>query len=261
MSSENSESQLERLRFVDRVFETFSWRDPPEEIWIEETWEADQYRKDFSPVPPREFDFRVFEAHPFHSQGDRLCFMTVQGLLYYLPSFISLVLEDIDRTNGLEDAVLGTLRSYPPYAGLIDRWIWYAREQPSFKGLGSVFDESAKLSLTESLKDWYVLKACADQCKHIVNMTRQEREIVAQYLDRYDELLVRTYSENNDANWTQSVRSMLRNDSYAKRLGAINDADILDLLTLLDVALEQYPGSIPSQIAESVRTRLKTELQ
>ena len=245
----------EQHQFVERVFDTFSWRSMPQEIWhgYEDNWEYDWYNDGFEPVHPRAFDFQVFEAHPFKSQGDRLCLMTIEGYLFYLPSFVSLILEDVERSHDLGDSLLGTLRSYTPWRGPIADWVWYTRERPSFKGLGHKFDESDELFLVENLENWFVRKVKISQCEHIAKMTEREREIVAQFLDE----LVKLPDFRNDAIQVQSVQSILRKESYSRRLGARTEDDIVQLLALLEIATKRYPSSFPPLLAESIKRELE----
>lgn len=253
----------EQHQFVERVFVTFSWRSMPEEIWAgyEENWEYDRYNDGFNPVHPRAFDFQVFESHPFNSQGDTLCFMSVEGYLYYLPSFISLIVEDVGRSNDLGDSMLGTLRSFPPYVGPIANWVSYLREQPPLaippetREIPEDMDiEEFELHMSvEALEDWFVNKAKPSQCERIAQMTQQEREIVAQFLD----MMVMYPDCTEDAHEIQSVQSILRNESYSRRLGARTEDDVVQLLALLEVAASSYPLSFPPLLAESIKRELE----
>lgn len=265
MSPHIPENDMDSIEFVEQVFATFSWRTPPQTIWDESNYDYRYYRDGFDPVPPREFDLHVFESHPFHSQGDTLCFKTVEGYLYYLPSFIALLLlEDADRLNDLVDVLLGTMRSFPPYVGPIRDWVSFTSEQPPLSESPGEMEqipekmEEFELHLDiESLTDWFVHKVSPSQCKRIAHMTKQEREIVAQFLDRYEKV---EESRLSGTAWEEteihSLRSILRNGSYSSRLGAKNDRDISDLLLLLDVAHHKYPGSFPTQLVESIRHEL-----
>ncbi len=245
----------ERYQFVNRVFDTFSWRTVPEESWLgfEDNWEYDWYNDGFEPVHPREFDFQVFEAHPFKSQGDRLHLMTIEGYLYYLPSFIALLMDDVWRTNDLGDSILSSLRGHPPVPGSIASWVQYTRDRPSAMRLSLTDDESYGYSLVERLENWFLRKASPSRCKHIVNMTPQEREIVAQFLDE----LVKHPIFCNDAHQIQSVQSTLRHESYGRRLGARTEDDIEQLLALLDEAVDKYPASFPAPLAKKIRRELQ----
>lgn len=243
----------ERHQFVNRVFDTFSWRDEPKEIWSRDHWGYDWYARGFDPVHPRAFDFEFFEAHPFKSQGDRLCVMSIEGYLYYLPSFITLLLEDARRAHDLGDSLLGTLRSFPPYVGSLANWVWYTRERPSSPGLGHTFDESDEQSLVRNLEDWFVRRASPSQCQPISNMTRQERKIVALFLDE----LVQHRDYCDSAHEIQSVQSILRNESYGRRLGVRTKDDIDQLLTLLEIVVNRYPASFPPHLAKSIRRELE----
>ena len=265
MRPDRPENDMDKNEFVDQVFATFSWRPPPQIIWDESHYEYRYYRDGFDPVLPREFDLNVFESHPFHSQGDRLCLMTVEGYLYYMPSFIALLLfEDADPLNDLVDAWLGTMRSFPPAVGPIRDWVSYTSEQPPLSESPGEMEqfpekmEEFELHLDISnLKDWFVHKVSPSQCKRIAPMTEQEREIVAQFLDRYEKL---EESRQSGIFWEEhqihSLRSILRNGSYSSRLGAKNERDISDLFLLLDVAHHKYPGSFPAQLVESIRREL-----
>ena len=257
MSTERLGTEGERLRFVERVFETFSWRRLPLEIWDVDHWDYKYYKCGFDPVAARDFDIQTFESHPFHSQGDRLCVMSIRGYLYYLPSFISLILEDNSRANDLGDSILGTLRSFSPYAGGIADWVTYSREQPTLEEARGTSEEPKTLRFISRLEDWFIRKTTKSQCKRIANMKQQEREIVALFLDRYDKLLDLEQLGNIDTNLIQSVRSVLRNGSYAERLGAKNDDDILELVELLNVAAEKCPASFSPRRVESIRKRLE----
>lgn len=253
----------EQHRFVERVFDTFSWRGIPEEIWVgyEDNWEYDWYNDGFEPVHPRAFDFQVFEAQPFKSQGERLCLMTIEGYLYYLPSFISLIVEDVGRSHDLGDSMLGTLRSFPPYAGPIAEWVSYAQEQPPLAILPETrvipedmdIEEFELHMFVEELEDWFVNKAKPSQCERIAQMTQQEREIVAQFFDK----LVMHPHFTEDAHKIQSVQSILRNESYSRRLGARTEDDIVQLLALLEIATSSYPSSFPPLLAESIKRELE----
>lgn len=265
MIPDSSENDMDSVEFVACVFDTFSWRPPPQTIWDESNYDYRYYRDGFDPVPPRELDLHVFESHPFHCQGDRLCFMTVEGYLYYLPSFIALLLlEDAERLNDLVDALLGTMRSFPPSVGPIRDWVSYTSEQPSLSETPGEMEqipekmEEFMLHLDISnLRDWFVHKVSPNQCKRIAPMTEQEREIVAQFLDRYEKL---EESRQSGVAWQEhqihSLRSILRNGSYSNRVGAKNARDISYLLLLLDVAHHKYPGTFPAQLVESVRGQL-----
>lgn len=245
--------KVETLSFVDRVFDTFAWRSQPQEIWDEDHYNYDYYNNGFDPVPPREFDFNVFESHPFHSQGDRLYVMTVEGYLYYMPSFIALILEDVDRTNGLGHSVLGSLRSHPPYIGPISDWVSHLQEQPPLVGSPEEIEELEVHWLVESIKEWFVEKVHPSQCEHISNMTELERKIVAQFLDK----LVLNQEFADEANQIHSVQSVLRNETYIGRLGAFSESDITELLLLIDTATKKYSAHFPSQLYDSIRNRLK----
>lgn len=259
------QGDMDGIEFVDEVFKTFSWRTLPQIIWDESHYDYRYYRDGFDPVPPKEFDLHVFESHPFHSQGDRLYFMTVEGYLYYLPSFIALLLlEDANRLNDLVDALLGTMRSFPPYVGPIRDWVSYVSEQPPLSEspgeMEQIPEEMEELMLhlsISNLTDWFVYKVSPSQCENIAAMTGREREIVAQFLDRYEKL---EESRQSGITWEeteiQSLRSILRNGSYSSRLGAKNERDISDLLLLLDVAHQKYPGSFPTQLVESIRNEI-----
>ncbi len=257
MSTERLGTEGERLRFVERVFETFSWRHVPLEIWDVDHWDYKYYKCGFNPVAARDFDIQTFESHPFHSQGDRLCVMSIQGYLYYLPSFISLILEDNSSANDLGDSILGTLRSYPPHVGSIADWVTYSREQPPLAATQGTPEELNTVEFAKSLEDWFMRKTTKNQCQRIASMTQEERDVVALFLDRYDKLLDLEHLGNTDTYWIQSVRSVLRNGSYAERLGAKNGADILDLLELLNVAAEKCPASFSPRRVESIRKKLE----
>ncbi len=191
--------------------------------------------------------------------------MTVEGYLYYLPSFIALLLlEDEGRLNDLGDALLGTMRSFPPYVGPIGEWVSFTSEQPPLPEspgkMEQIPDDMEEFMLhlrIESLTDWFVHKVSPSQCKLIAHMTEQEREIVAQFLDRYEKLKESPQTGiAEDRNKIHSLRSILRNGSYSSRLGAKNERDISDLLLLLDIAHHKYPGSFPTQLVESIRNEI-----
>lgn len=244
----------ERHQFVNRVFDTFSWRDEPKEIWSRDHWDYDWYASGFDPIHPRAFDFEFFEAHPFKSQGDRLHLMTVEGYLYYMPSFISLLMDDVWRSNDLGDCLLSSLRnSHTPRPGSIASWVQYTREAPSPKGSGHTPEEWYAYDLVDRLENWFVRRVNSGQSEKIVNMTPQEREIVAQFLGE----LVKHPGHCDDAPQIQSVQSILRNESYGRRFGARTKDDIEQLLMLLDLAAYRYPASFPPQLADSIRRELE----
>ena len=259
------ENEIDSDEFVDQVFATFSWRTLPQTIWDESNYDYRYYKDGFDPVPPKEFDLLVFKSHPFHGQGDRLCFMTVEGYLYYLPAFIALLLsKDANRLNDLGDALLGTMRSFPPYIGPIRDWVSYVSELPplseSPREMEQIPEEMEEFMLhldIENLTDWFVHKVSSSQCENIAAMTDREREIVAQFLDRYEKLKDSPHTGIvEEANKFHSLRSILRNGSYSSRLGAKNEVDIADLLLLLDIAHQKYPGSFPNHLVESIQRKL-----
>lgn len=248
------QDNVNRSRFIERVFKTFEWRSAPEDIWSRDHWEYEYYKKGFrSVLPPREFDVQAFNSHPFHSQGDRLCVMTVQGYLYYLPSFIVLLMENIDLTNDLGDALLGTLRSFPPFVGSIADWVAYARAQPTLEHSRKEYGKPIVISFIHRLEDWFIRKVEISQCERIASMTEHERKIVVQFLD----IFLEEPEFVSSSSQVRSVQSILRNDSYSKRLGAENNANIEELTNLLDIATQKYPSHFPSHISDSIRGKLE----
>ncbi len=275
---------------IKRVFDAFSWRSQPEMIWNEENWEAREYSEEFQPIAPTEFDFDVFESPPWRSQSDRLYFLTVDGFLYYLPSFLSLILKDWDRCNELEVGILSSLRGFDLDRGPFVGWIPHVREPVAFNGeflkyVGisyfrnpffarfRAFDESlsrhmgsnqyanAKGSM-KRLLDWFVLKAESSQCERVVPMTKLEREVVTQCLVQYEHTLM---SNNLDywrgtENWIEAVRGVLLDGPLSQRLGARSDEDVADLLDLLKMAERLYPGIFRSRLTDPIKSQLYQEL-
>ena len=72
---------------IERTFDAFSWRKLPEEVWTEEQYITADPGMEFDPLRSSEFGFEVFESEPWNGQGEAIRGMTVEGFLYYLPSF------------------------------------------------------------------------------------------------------------------------------------------------------------------------------
>ncbi len=256
----------ETREIIEQAFEAFSWRSQPKAMWRKDSWEAMEYSEEFQPVAPAEFDFDVFESPPWHSQSDRLYFLTVDGFLYYLPSFLSLILEDWDRSNELEVAILSSLRGWDlnrrPFVG----WIPHINEphpyDPSWvvsKDIDPSVDGKRSL---QKLSEWFVLKADSSESVQISNMTQQERKVVARCLDRFEQTI---RVENLGywryyPNWIEAVRGVLQDGPLSCRLGARNDEDVADLIDLLEMAERLYPGVFQTRLTEPIKTQLYQEL-
>ena len=89
-----TDSEDETRDLTDRALDAFSWRTLPESLWRKTHYDAEQFEKEFRPVPPREFDFEVFGSDPFLGNGDNMHVMTDETQLHYLPTFLSLIVED-----------------------------------------------------------------------------------------------------------------------------------------------------------------------
>ena len=61
-----TEESEEQHRFVERVFDTFSWRSMPEEIWLgyEDNWEYDWYNDGFDPFIHEHLTFKSLKPTP-----------------------------------------------------------------------------------------------------------------------------------------------------------------------------------------------------
>ena len=186
--------------------------------------------------------------------------MTVDAVLYYLPSFMSLVVQDIARSNDMPIAILSVLRSHQPGPKYnIKNWVKHAEEMNAFDDL---LGECRGIELRyyiEILRDWFLLKVrqCQNEC--IANMRKAEREIVVEYLDISERLEADVLGMAPYSAWTHSVRSILLDHSLSNRLGAKNDSDILNLIRLFDIAHQKYPQCIPKQAARTIKDQLIAE--
>ena len=255
-------NQERMSQFLNRVHDPFSWRSKPKEFWNDLYGErAEYYTDNFRFVKPREFSFDIFESRPHYGEGDALCVMTVETFLYYLPSFMSLVVQDIDRSTDLRIAILGNLRSYPPgYQSNIKSWVKHAQEQDSFDGpLQQCWTNVSGLHI-RTLRKWFLLNVNRGQNERIVQMTKTESETVREFLDISERLEADVLGMAPYPAWTHSVRSILLDLSLSNRLGAKNEGDILDLIRLIDLAVQKYPQCFPKQAAQSIKDQLIAEM-
>ncbi|MCY4142664.1 MAG: hypothetical protein OXG08_03115 [Gammaproteobacteria bacterium] len=244
---------------IETLFERFSNRTLPATIWREDHWDVDYYKKGFDPVLPREFDFDVFESHPFHGQSDRLAVMTIEGVLFYLPSFLTLVLRDLNRCLDLDLSIFYSLRGFVVSNRNLDNWIAVLRQQPSFhESLTDCHDAELKRTILEFL-NWFVLKVQPCQSAVISNMTQPEREIVAESVCYYDQALKteNPLERESGKHLVESVRGLLLNGPLSRRLGASDDSDLARLICLLDLAESKYPKCITHAVTRPIREELK----
>lgn len=253
-------NQERMSQFLNRVHDPFSWRTKPTVFWDESKMEMEYYIDNFRFVTPKEFDFDVYEAPPFHGHDDLVWAMTVESMLYYLPAFMSLVVSDIERSNFLWMTILGTLRSYPPNGRSIGRWLKYSLEQESYTGPQKHYWKSASSTHIRTLRRWFLLNVNQCQNEHIVCMTNKEREIVVEYLDLFEKLHADILGAAPNTAWIHSVRSILRDKTLSHRLGAKNVNDILDLIRLIDIAVQKFPQCFPLQAAQTIKDQLIQEM-
>ena len=255
-------NQERMSQFLNRVHDPFSWRSKPKEFWNDLYGErAEYYTDNFRFVKPRDFDFDIFESRPHYGEGDAFSVMTVDTLLYYLPSFMSLQVQDIERSNLLEIDILSTLRGSPPgYKSTIKSWVRHAEEQESFTGPLEQYLRSDPWTHIKSLRKWFLLNVNLCHNQILTNMTKAEREIVVEYLDLLENLQADVLGMAPFSAWIHSVRSILLDHSLSNRLGAKNKGDILDLIRLIDLAIQKYPQCFPLQAAQPIKDQLIEEM-
>lgn len=249
------------IKFINRIHLEFSWRTLPDQVWDESFGEvADYYIREFRPVEPKCFNFTIYESEPYNFEGDALGIMTTEGFLYYLPSFMSLGLLDILRSNFLHFTILRKLRSHPPGAEKISNWVEHALEMDSFGGSLLKCSDMNLYHHIRHLREWFLLKVDLWQNECIFRMTEPERKIVVEYLDLTEKLITDELELIPDTAWFHSVRSILLNRSLSHRLGAKNEGEILDLIRLLEVAGQKYPSYFPVQTTQRLVEQLCAEI-
>ncbi len=259
-------SDTETRDITDQAFETFSWRTLPKTLWSEFHYDAEEFEQEFRPVPPREFDFEVFESEPFLGNGENMFVLTHEAQLYYLPSFLARILQDCFRTDGFESCIFGALRGYGPSRGPFVGWIPYVREPEAFDGSFVDYLDTDQYSSDRrsivNLLNWFVLDVEPNRRNRVTLMTRQEREVVARWLDHFENLMKNEdlYDWQDDAAWIEAVRGVLLDGPSSSRLGARNDEDVADLIDLLEMAERLYPQIFSSRLTESIDTQLYEEI-
>ncbi len=249
-------------QLIERTFDAFAWRKLPEEVWIEESFSTADTGVKFDPLKPSEFGFDVFESEPWNGQGEAIKGMTVDGFLYYLPSFLSLLLQDRKRCNGLEAEVLCRLRSRAVYPGPLAMWIFHVRYQKSFKESFAECNDPDVRRPIDNLLDWFVLKAESSQCDAIVHMTQQEREVAIQCLNQFELTMKEDWLHGWrwTVNWIEAVRGVLLSAPLSRRLGARNDVDLAELIDLLEMAERCYPRIFSRILTQPIKRELRNEI-
>lgn len=247
-------TEEKRAELIEEILAAFSWRKKPDKIWRTNVWDGKDLEKNVDPVDSRDFTFELMERHvQLHRYCDFIHFFTNQGFQYYLPSLMSLLLVDLNRSDGLVDVLIHSLHRIPPFIYPIDQWEGEVEKLAPEEELQHLRSYQDPLLTIESLRRWFVERAHPEQIGYTCNLTQEEKRVVLLFLD-----YIETTPEFKPFEMV-AVRSFYDGGSLSKRLGVVSFGDFASLIKVLQLLRSKYPSRFHSHEVKAVIEQLLLE--
>lgn len=243
-----------RKQWIGEIFDVFSDRTRPDQVWIEDSYEARDIARSFVPVEPRDFTFEYLASNAkLYPYGTWIFLFTVEAFHYYLPSLMALCIEDFKRADGIPNVLLNRINRFPPFLASIDKWAEEAIKLP--------LDVSHKDSRNQlyhdfditKLKNWFFDEVEPKSIERISRLNDEERKVVVSFIDYLESTKEFRLFE------TTSARAMILNGSLANRLGASSEEEIVVLLQVIDLLIQKFPHHFIGNPADYVKAELEIE--
>lgn len=247
-------NHLKKKEIIEYIFESFSERELPENLWIKDSYEARYIAATFVPVKPREFTFEFLESNrKLQMYYSFINLFTTEAYQYYLPSLLALCIEDFEKADALPDVLLHTFHRHPPFTMPIDKWV---AETSRISDRTSNEDSKTQL-LHElkvmSLKSWFFENIELQRIEKMSSLSNREREVIISFID-FLEITEEYYSFE-----TISARAVIQNGSLANRLGASSKVEVCELLKVVDLITYKFPQHFDIDSSNRLKDRLRIE--
>lgn len=247
-------SEEKRAELIEEIFAAFSWRKKPDKIWRTNVWDGKDLEKNVDPVDSRDFTFELMERHvQLHRYCDFIHFFTNQGFQYYLPSLMSLLLEDLNRSDGLVDVLVHALHRIPPFIYPIEKWKGEIEKLAPEEKLQQLRWYEEPLSRIRLLRQWFFENAHPEQIGYTYSLTKEEKRVILLFLD-----YIQTTPEFKPFEMV-AVRSFYDGGSLSKRLGVVSLEDATSLIDVLGLLRSKYPSKFHAQEVNAVVDQLLLE--
>ena len=241
-------------KLIHQLRAAFAWRPRPAVLFDSAAYDDGEqaFMDTVSTVRPDEltFDKESTRGVDRFELADCVPLMSIDGLLYFLGSFLAMNVADYDPDDRFCDVFLWRFRYDPFLSFTISEWpdrIAGLREEgvraakaPGFEQTLRVMGQTREEFRLSRLQRWF---DGADPTVHdlIARMTEVEREAVACFFD----FLVAKERLGYAGPDTHAARAMLRGGSLASRLGARTKSERQSLIRSLDLLVSLYPSEFP----------------
>ena len=256
MPNDKEKYSLEqRADLIEQIFGAFSWRKKPDKIWRTNVWDGKDLEQNVDPVDSRDFTFELMERHvQLRMYCAFIHFFTTQGFQYYLPSLMSLLLQDLYRADGLVDVLVHKLHRIPPLIGPIEQWKREIEElAPEDELPQTEWDDDDELAMVCWLHEWFFERAHPGQNDYTYGLTIEEKRAIVLFLDYIETTQVFEPFE------IVAVLSFYDGSTLGKRLGVVSFDDFASLVEVLELLQRKYPSRFHSQEVKAIVDRLRLE--
>lgn len=244
---------------VDLLFDAFSTRPMSDGRFSPNMY--DEYglvARHLRDVSARCLSFEVLESYP-HDQTAILCFLAVEGQLYYLPSFMALCVEDISRADPYDAAILWRFRYCPFWSESVLAW-----RSEIVDGLTDPrVPQDLRQLPSEDLREWFSNGIDPSRHPWIARMNAEEKRAVCRFLEFIESERPAEYSRGGGGvpggglRWrdVSAAKAMLGDGPLWSRLG-VAMAEAPALVETLESVARVHPGLLPRALVEGAISEL-----